>query len=583
MRPYFLLAVLTLSSSALAAPEGDASGTDAPPALNPPEGSLWDRVEEVEGEIPQGEAIEASEELAAARAMESSFIDIVVQEMAPPLSFYRDPISTLDVDPLHLDRVRPEEFDIPVVVNEDVIRWMKYFTGPGRKYYARWLARSTKYRPMMYRKLDEAGLPRDLVYLSMIESGYATHAYSSAAAVGLWQFIAPTGKQYGLRIDWWVDERRDPELATDAAIAFLGDLHKTYGHWYLAWAAYNGGPGRVSRGIKRYGTNDFWALVRHDAFASETDNYVPKLLAAAIIGKHPERYGFTNIDYQEELAYDTVSVGPDIGLDVLARCAGISTEDLQALNPHLLRWAMPPSPAEQVLRVPKAKGREFLAALEKVPPTERLTYHRYKVKSGDSLSNIASRYNVSMQAIQAVNRIDNPNRIYVGMELVIPANGSTPAVAAATSAAQPATALTSTAGGSTSSSRSTASTSSASSSRSKSSSSAATTSRTHTVARGEALSSIAARYGVRTADLMRWNNISNANQIYAGQKLKIYGSTGAAASSSSAPQWTTHTVRSGDTISEIAERYGCSSADIRNWNGLSNSTIYVGQKLKIKK
>ena len=136
--------------------------------------------------------------------------------------------------------------------------------------------------------------------------------------MGLWQFIAPTGRQYDLRIDSWVDERRDPERATDAAIAFLGHLNKSTGHWYLAWAGYNGGPARVSRNVRRHGTSDFWTLVDHNAFANETDNYVPKIIAAAIIGKYPERYGFTDIDYQEPVPYETVTVGPDIGLDILA-------------------------------------------------------------------------------------------------------------------------------------------------------------------------------------------------------------------------------------------------------------------------
>jgi len=553
MRTLWLLALLT-------APAYAAPSSDAPPALEPPEGSLWDHIEELEGSVPTAqEVIVESEELAAARSLESSFIDVVVQEMAPPMSFYQDPVTALDNDPLHLDRIRPSEFDIPIVVNDDVIRWMKYFTGPGRKHYARYLSRSTIYRPMMYEKLEAAGLPRDLVYLSMIESGYATHAYSSAAAVGLWQFIAPTGKQYNLRIDWWVDERRDPAMATDAAIAFLGDLNKRFGHWYLAWAAYNGGPGRVNRAIKTHGTKDFWTLVERNAFARETDNYVPKLIAAAIIGKHPERYGFTDINYKSERVYDTVTVGPNIGLEVLADSAGISTEELQALNPHLRRWALPPSPEEQVLYVPQNTGTQFLAALSKVPPQERLTYQRHRVQSGESLSRIASRYGVSTEAIQSINRISNPNRITVGMELIIPTTGS--------SSSQ--TALASTAGASKPKSTRTASTSTRSTARPSRSQTV-----THTVQRGEALSRIAENYGVSTSDVMRWNNISNANRVLVGQKLKIH---------TSAAQWTVHTVRSGDTLSEIAERYNCSSTDLRTWNDMRGSTIYVGQKIKIKK
>ncbi len=547
MRSLLLSIALSLSPAALAAPDGAA--------LEPPEGSLWDRIEDVEGVVPTGEAIEESEELYSARSLESSFIDLVVQEMTPPVNFYRDPVEVLSVDPLHLDRVNPAEFDIPIVINDDVIRWMKYFTGPGRKYYQRWLARSTRYRPMMYEKLDAAGLPRDLVYLSMIESGYATHAYSSAAAVGLWQFIAPTGKQYDLRIDWWVDERRDPMRATDAAIGFLGDLYNKYDDWYLSWAAYNGGPGRVNKGIASFGTRDFWELVERNAFAKETDNYVPKLLAAAIIGKHPERYGFTDIEYQEPMAMDAVKVGPNIGLDVLARCAGITQEELQELNPHLRRWALPPDPAEQTIYVPRSTGTTFLAALEKIPPQERLTYTRHKVQSGESLGNIAAKYGSSVEAISSVNRITNPNRIYVGMELVIPASG----------AEIPPEALTSTSGGSSSPTRSAPAPATRSSSQQTV---------THTVKSGEALSTIAETYGVKTSDLMRWNQISNANRVYAGQKLKVY---------TSAAQWSTYTVKRGDSLSQIASRNGCTTEQLKSWNNLSSSTIYAGQKLKIKR
>ena len=159
-----------------------------------------------------------------------------------PIAFYTDPVAHLAADPLHLKDIDPNQFDIPVVVNDSVVKWLKYFTGPGRKWYGKWLARSGKYWPMMHEKLDAAGLPPDMVFLSMIESGYATHAYSHASAVGLWQFMAATGKGYDLRVDWWVDERRNPERATDAAIEYLTHLKKRYGHWYLAWAAYNAGP-----------------------------------------------------------------------------------------------------------------------------------------------------------------------------------------------------------------------------------------------------------------------------------------------------------------------------------------------------
>ena len=175
------------------------------------DGSLWDFIE---APTPPKDADAhdaamsraASRELQAARTQESAYVDRALRLAEPPIAFYTDPVAHLAADPFHLKDIDPNQFDIPMVVNDSVVKWMKYFTGPGRKWYGKWLARSGKYWPMMHEKLDAAGLPRDMVFLSMIESGYATHAYSHASAVGLWQFMAATGKGYDLRVDWWVDE-----------------------------------------------------------------------------------------------------------------------------------------------------------------------------------------------------------------------------------------------------------------------------------------------------------------------------------------------------------------------------------------
>ena len=432
-----------------------------------------------------------------------------------------------------------------MVVNDSVVKWMKYFTGPGRKWYGKWLARSGKYWPMMHEKLDAAGLPRDMVFLSMIESGYATHAYSHASAVGLWQFMAATGKGYDLRVDWWVDERRNPERATDAAIEYLSHLKKRYGHWYLAWAAYNAGPTRVSRGIRNHNTRDFWTLSKKGSFRAETDNYVPKLLAAAIIGKNPERYGFTGIEKHEPLSQDTVTVSANVGIDILARCAGISVDEFRALNPQLRRWALPPSPTRQLVHVPKDKSRSFLAALDKIPSDKRITHRRHKVKRGESLGTIARKYGVSSGSIQSVNKIRNANRIAVGQELVIPVSGQAGATSlAASRGGEPATTVKRPAH--------------------------------HTVRRGQTLSGIARKYSLKSKDLARWNNIKDARRIQAGQKLKLSGAK-------AGPQWTYYTVRRGDTLSGIAQRHGCATKDLRSWNKLRSSKIMAGQKLKIRK
>ena len=516
---------------------------------NVSDGSLWDFIE-ASASPSDADAHDASlsanasRELHASRTRESAYLDRAMRLAEPPLDFYADPVAHLAADPLHLKDINPDDFDIPVVVNDAVVRWMEYFTGSGRKWYGKWLSRSGKYWPMMHAKLDAAGLPRDMVFLSMIESGYATHAYSSAAAVGLWQFMPGTAKGYDLRVDWWVDERRNPELATDAAIEYLTYLHKRYDHWYLAWAAYNAGPTRVSRGIRTHNTRDFWTLSKKNSFRAETDNYVPKLLAAAIIGKHPERYGFGGIEPMDPMAHETVTVSANVGIDVLAKCAGVTVDEFRALNPQLRRWALPPSPARQMVHVPTGQSKRFLAALDKVPTQQRLTHKRHTVRSGESLGTIARQYGVSAKSIQTVNKLRNPNRIAVGQNLVIPVAGheSASRSLAATSGGKP----------------------------------QAKRPQTHAVRSGQTLSGIAKRYGVRVSDLKRWNGIENANRIRPGQRLKLYGAA-------PGPQWTSYTVRRGDTLTGIAQRHGCSITELRKWNNLKTSRIMAGQKLKVRK
>jgi len=583
-----------------------ADGADAPATELPSEG-IWEWVDRMDGEIPTEEQLEAIEEAQQVEVDELVRTDDLSGGDVP-LAFYGDPAKHLEVDPLFLDLVDPSEFDIPIEVNAEVAKWVRYFTGPGRKYYTRWLGRSTRYRPMMYRELDKAGLPRDLVYLSMIESGYNAHAYSHAAAAGLWQFIPSTGKLYKLRIDWWVDERRDPEASVHAAIAFLGELHNMFGDWRLAWGAYNGGPGRIRRATKQAGSKDFWTLARGPYLHSETDNYVPKIMAAAIIGHHPERYGFTGIEFQEELVYETARVDGSVELEVLAKCAGTTVDEIKALNPALRRYATPPEGYD--VRLPVGKQDTFVAALAKVPKTERVTVVRHTVRRGETLSKIAARYGTSTSSLQRANGLKNANRIYVGMSLTVPRSGSGSSTMVAAAKSTTRTDARPTPKPSRPSTHTVRSGENLSSiakkygmsvdqirkanglsgskilvgqklklSGSSGGTSSGSSTRTHVVRKGESLGSIATRYGVSVASLQKANGIRNASHIVVGQKIKVVGGSGTSSSS----QWTTYTVRSGDSLGKIASKYGVSVSSLRSWNGIKGSVIQPGQKLKIRK
>ena len=602
MRLAALLCLLLPAGPAFAGPLSPAVAEVAAdaPAIEPPEEGLWAWIERLEGEVPTDDVLAAIEE-----QEETELAELAVMEgiggVDVPAEYYQDPAKVLSTDPLFLDQVDPSEFDIPVVVNPSVEKWVRYFTGPGRKHYQRWLTRSTRYRPMMYAELEKAGLPADLVYLSMIESGYNTNAYSHAAAAGLWQFIPSTGRLYDLRVDWWVDDRRDPLLATQASGRFLGELHKMFdGNWYLAWASYNTGPGRVRRAVRNSGSTDYWVIQEGPYLHSETDNYVPKIIAAAIIGKHPERYGFTDIAYQSELTFDASMVEGSVDLEVLAGCAGISVDELRTLNPALRRWATPPEGYN--LRVPKGSAEAFASKLKAVPRNQRLSFVQHEVNRGETLSTIASKYSVSVSDVQRANNLKNVNRIYVGMELVIPVPGTGGALPeggvappAATEVAQTTKSAPSThtvGKGDTLSgiaskhgvsvkelqgwnqlSGSTIFVGQKLTLHTSSGATSTSSKVTHVVARGETLSGIAARYGVSSADVQRWNGVSNASHIQVGQKLTVHTASAG---------WKTYTVKGGDSLGKIATAHGCSVSDIKSWNELSSSVIHPGQKLRLR-
>lgn len=312
------------------------------------------------------------------------------------------------------------EFDIPMIVNPTVEKWLDYFQGRGHDQFALYLERSYKYIPMMQAILRQHGLPEDLVYLSMIESGFNPYAYSRSRASGPWQFMSATGKKYGLKVDEWRDERRDPEKSTLAAARYLKDLYDRFDDWYLAAASYNAGEGKIQRAIYRYDTKNFWEMSRHRYLKSETKNYVPKLIAAAMISKNPEAYGFRDLQYEDPLQHDQVLVDKMIDLRVVARLVGTSYKEIKLLNPALKLWLTPPNES-YTLNIPSGTAAEFLEDYYDLGDEERLASRKiHMVKDGETLEQIAKKYDLYASHVRVTNGLSPKAKLQEGQSLFIP-------------------------------------------------------------------------------------------------------------------------------------------------------------------
>ena len=315
----------------------------------------------------------------------------------------------------------PPTFDVPVVVNEDVERFIKYFQNPGRQFFTKWLERSGKYLPMIKDILKENGLPEDLAYLALIESGFSPHARSHANAVGIWQFMLWTGRHNGLRSDWWIDERKDPEKASRAAAKHLKHLYSQFDSWYLAAAGYNAGAGRIRKAIKRNHSEDFWEIAKNKrSLKRETRNYIPKYLAAMIIAKNPEKYGFHDLQPQEPVSYAKVRVDGPTDIKVIAKAAGTTLSEINRLNPELRRWFTPPDYPGYEIKIPEDTLDLYVSNMAKLPKRERISFHRHKIRRGDTLSTIAERYKTSVSPIIYLNNLKSKSYIRAGATLVVP-------------------------------------------------------------------------------------------------------------------------------------------------------------------
>ncbi len=305
-------------------------------------------------------------------------------------------------------------------VNQSVQKWIEFFSGKSRETFSRFLERGANYKNMVQGILKEYGVPEEFYYLAMIESGYVTHAASPQHAVGIWQFVRPTGQRYGLRADHSVDERRDPIRATRAAALYLTDLHNIFGSWHLALCAYNAGEGRIMRAIMRGKSRDFWTLVEKKVLPKETGDYVPKFMAAAIIGNNPTRYGFAAYAAPPRPEVVAVEVAAPVRLSQVASAAGVSLAELKQFNPNLLREHTPASRSRGYpLWLPKDQARlakRQLATLTTVKMKPVAV--QYRVKSGDTLIGIADRFGLSLAGLKKLNRLGR-GRIRSGQVLKV--------------------------------------------------------------------------------------------------------------------------------------------------------------------
>ncbi|HEY6808297.1 MAG TPA: transglycosylase SLT domain-containing protein [Gemmatimonadales bacterium] len=394
-------------------------------------------------------------------------------------------------------------FDIDVSTfgtNKRVIDYLEFFQVDARDRFEIWLQRLGRYEGMIRERLRAKKLPEDLVYLTLVESGLSNSAVSRARAVGMWQFIASTARNYGLTVDPWVDERRDPFKATDAAVNYLSDLVQRLGSIYLAAAAYNTGAGRIERGVARLpGENDsltdntFFQLSDHRYLRRETRDYVPKLIAASLIAKQPERYGFTDIVRMPPLVFDEITVPDATGLDVIARLADTTIAAIVELNPQFIRGVTPPG-REVTVRVPRGRGQEVAVRYDSLPVNERITFVDHYVTSGQTLSGIAQRYHVSVAMIRSANPALRPSALHIGQRLIIPMSGKIVPAAAWSVPPEP---------------------------RIHHAASHRTLGTEHRVRPGETASAIARRFGVSLSALLDENDMAMASVLHAGDLLRI--------------------------------------------------------------
>ena len=446
--------------------------------------------------------------------------------------------------------------DLPLTVNESVLQYLSFFTTTrGRAIVEHGLGRAGRYNAMIQRVLKEEGVPQDLIYLAQAESAFQPDAVSRAGARGIWQFMPYRGEEYDLERTYWVDERSDPEKATRAAARHMRDLYAIFGDWYLVMAAYNSGPGNVSKAIERTGYADFWELQKLNALPKQTQNYVPIILALAFVAKDPGLYG-VQVAPEKPPQMETVSLEHSISLQLAADAAGADVDDLRLLNPELLRNVTPNEHGFQ-FKLPAGTAKNFEDNIQQVPEDKQAIWRLHAAEQGETLSDIARRYRVTVPAIEAANHLEAHAIVPTGFVLNVPT-------------APPVVTLVH-----------------------------------YRVQRGDTLAGIAGRFDVTVAELKRWNHIAGT-QAQRGARLRIYaGSETAdapAAKGKSAqvathqnlqdvstrnadkPEALEHRVKPGETLYSIAREYQTTVSALRQSNpSLADRPLQAGDLLTVQR
>jgi len=465
----------------------------------------------------------------------------------------------------------PKQVVISLIENEEVLKNIAFLTEEGKKggkrFFKKWLERTTRWFPLMRQIASQEGMPEELIYLSMIESGLRTDAVSHSNAVGLWQFLRTTGQDYDLNTNpsVWYDERRDPEKSTRAAMRFLKDLYNQLNDWHLALAAYNCGGGRVKRTLRSFGTDSstYWDI--RDKLPKETQHYVPIYIAATKIALNPAAYGFNtdSLKFETEYSYDTYTLTEPVSLSVIAKCVDTTREAIQALNPELMRTITPPDVESYTIKIPKNKIQLFVANYSTLSSSDKQPWIEHKVASGESIAKIAREYEVSRNEIATANNLPSyRTKVKVGSVLKIPVDKDyyaakkraeeekATSVAVSTKIVQDQKRLT------------------------------------HSVKHGESLYSIANKYGISLIDLRNLNSIPfDDDNIFIGQKLIVSTSEikkPSAITETSTPKLVRHKVREGETLHAIAENYNVSAEAIMATNNLKDEKLLQGQMIAIE-